>query len=173
MLACEQAHRFVRTGLKIESRRSGNCSVCNGEWDLFPPLLCYTSSTRFRALRSAIFFVRFSLPGDLVPGLWKCVQMLQMPHPERSNRYVCKFTLGANFVHGRHGRNVFTARVIGSCEWQIIPTLYLEHNFDGKFPIVRAKQMPALSHCSPRLTSEPGTSESLICTGTIPPVNFP
>ena len=172
MLACEQAHRFVLTGLKIESRRSGNCSVCNGEWDLFPPLLCYTSSTRFRALRSAIFFVRFSLPGDLVPGLWKCVQMLQMPHPERSNRYVCKFTLGAN-VHGRHGRNVFTARVIGSCEWQIIPTLYLEHNFDGKFPIVRAKQMPALSHCSPRLTSEPGTSESLICTGTIPPVNFP
>ena len=83
MLACEHAHRFVRTGLKIESRRSGNCSVCNGEWDLFPPLLCYTSSTRFRALRSAIFFVRFSLPGDLVPGLWKCVQMfmLQMPHP--------------------------------------------------------------------------------------------
>ena len=69
MLACEHAHRFVRTGLKIESRRSGNCSVCNGEWDLFPPLLCYTSSTRFRALRSAIFFVRFSLPGDLVPGL--------------------------------------------------------------------------------------------------------
>ena len=96
MLACEQAHRFVRTGLKIESRRSGNCSVCNGEWDLFPPLLCYTSSTGFRALRSAIFFVRFSLPGDfpasretsasrepgdLVPGLWKCVQLLQMPHP--------------------------------------------------------------------------------------------
>lgn len=72
-----------------------------------------------------------------------CANAANAPPRERSNRYVCKFTLGAN-VHGRHGRNVFTARVIGSCEWQIIPTLYLEHNFDGKFPIVRAKQMPAL-----------------------------
>ena len=146
MLACEQAHRFVRTGLKIESRRSGNCSVCNGEWDLFPPLLCYTSSTRFRALRSAIFFCPFFPtrgPGSRLMKMCANVYAANAPPRERSNRYVCKFTLGAN-VHGRHGRNVFTARVIGSCEWQIIPTLYLEHNLDGKFPIVRAKQMPAL-----------------------------
>ena len=112
-------------------------------------------------------------PGSRLMKMCTNVYAANAPPRERSNRYVCKFTLGAN-VHGRHGRNVFTARVIGSCEWQIIPTLYLEHNFDGKFPIVRAKQMPALSYCSPRLlTSEPGTSESLICTGTIPPVNFP
>lgn len=77
-----------------------------------------------------------------------CANAANAPPKQRSNRYVCKFTLGAN-VHGRHGRNVFTARVIGSCEWQIIPTLYLKHNFDGKFPIVRAKQMPALSYCWP------------------------
>lgn len=31
VLACEQAYRYGRTGLKIASRRQGNCSVCSGE----------------------------------------------------------------------------------------------------------------------------------------------
>ena len=145
MLACEQAHRFVRTGLKIESGRSGNCSVCNGEWDLltFPhsfAILPRLASVRFARRFFCPFFPTRG-PGSRLMKM--CANAANAPPRERSNRYVCKFTLGAN-VYGRHGRNVFTARVIGSCEWQIIPTLYLEHNFDGKFPIVRAKQMPAL-----------------------------
>lgn len=103
-----------------------------------------------------------------------CATAANAPPRQRSNRYVCKFTLGAN-VHGRHGRNVFTARVVGSCEWQIIPTLYLKHNFDGKFPIVTQNKCPPKAICSPRLTSEPGTFESLYryhTTGQFP-LNVP
>ena len=86
-----------------------------------------------------------------------CANAAKVPPREQSNRYVCKFTLCANV----HGRTIFTARVIGSYEWQIPPALYPQHNLiDGKFPTERA-QMPALT----RLPN--------LYTRTIPPVNFP
>ena len=86
-----------------------------------------------------------------------CANAANVPPREQSNRDVCKFTLCANV----HGRTIFTARVIGSYEWQIPPALYPQHNLiDGKFPTERA-QMPALT----RLPN--------LYTGTIPPVNFP
>ena len=86
-----------------------------------------------------------------------CANAANVPPREQSNRDVCKFTLCANV----HGRTIFTARVIGSYEWQIPPALYPQHNLiDGKFPTERA-QMPTLT----RLPN--------LYTGTIPPVNFP
>ena len=141
--AWKSPHAFSRVGDFHARSRFARSTIPEEKWGLLvvylspTPLLYFLDSLPCASLGD-VFCPFFPTRGPGSRLMKMCANAANAPPRKRSNGYVCKFTLGAN-VHGRHGRNVFTARVIGSCEWQIIPTLYLKHNFDGKFPIVRAK----------------------------------